>query len=108
MGYYWDRVDHRWVPRPRWELSQADRHRIFRRRQLLLELIAEIKERPREPPTKLVGDDAECFALARRNERAVKLYARLLSRSLIATDELLMKELGRQIVDLTAEDEKAA
>ena len=41
-----------------------------------------------------------------RNDRAAKLYASLLARTLIGTDEVLMKEWGKQIVELTAGGER--
>lgn len=105
MGYFWDQLDRKWIPRPRWEQRLSERRRINRRRELLRHLIVEIGDGPPRPPAQFI-DDAEYFTMIERNDRAAKLYASLLARTLIGTDEVLMKEWGKQIVELTAGGER--
>jgi len=101
MGYFWDQLQQTWVPRPRWDRTRGERRRASRRQKLLGELIAEIEDGPIQPPAQFVGQDAEYFNFTRRNDRAAKLYAALLARTLIGTDEVLMKKSGEQVAKLT-------
>jgi hypothetical protein len=102
MGYFWDQLDRSWIPRPRWERTKGEKRRASRRHRLLDELIAEIEDDPIKPPAQFVGQDAEYFTFTQHNDRAAKLYAALLARALIGTDEVLMKERGKEIAELTA------
>jgi hypothetical protein len=106
MGYFWDQLDRRWVPRPRWERTKSEKQRATRRQRLLDELIAEIKDGPIQPPAQFVGQDSEYFETTQKNERAAKLYARLLARSLVGTDEHLMKDIGERVAQATDGGEK--
>ena len=101
MGYFWDQLERTWVPRPRWERTKAEKQRAGRRQRLLDQLIAELKDRPAQPPVQFVGQDAEYFTFTQRNDRAAKLYAALLARTLIGTDEVLMKESGERVAEVT-------
>jgi hypothetical protein len=106
MGYYWHVLDQRWIPRPRWEPKPAERKRLSRRRKLLAELVNEIEDHAQEPPEQFVGDDAEYFETTQKNERAAKLYARLLARALVGTHESLMREAGERVAQATDGGEK--
>jgi hypothetical protein len=103
MGYFWDQLERKWIPRPRWEKRPSEWRRVDRRKQLLRDLILEIEDSPVLPPDHFEGDDAEYFDMTQKNDRAAKLYATLLARSLIGTDEWLMKAYGEQIAKLTGE-----
>jgi hypothetical protein len=86
MGFYFDWVDRKWVPkdhdaRP----TPAQRRQRERRRTLLGNLITEIEQG---------GNGVTC------------LYAGLLARTLVQADEELMQEYGKQVVHIT--DEKVA
>lgn len=106
MGYYWDQIDRKWIPRPRWEKRPSEKRRVDRRKALLRDLISEIDDSPVLPPDHFEGDDAEYFGITQQNDRAAKLYAALLARTLIGTDEWLMKAYGHQIAKLTGSGEK--
>jgi hypothetical protein len=108
MGHYWDQIDRKWIPRPRWEKRPTEKRRFNRRRELVRELIAEIQDSPVLPPDRFEADDAEYVAIMQQNDRASKLYAVLLAHTLIGTDEWLMRLFGQQIAELTAGDEKVA
>jgi hypothetical protein len=108
MGHYWDQIDRKWIPRPRWEKGPSETRRVDRRQRLVRELIAEIEDSPVLPPDHFEGDDAAYFNITRQNDRAAKLYAALLARTLIGTDEWLMKAYGQQIAQLTGSGEKVA
>jgi hypothetical protein len=80
MGYYYDWVDSRWLPidhQRRVTLKQQ--RRIDRRRDLLQRLLLEI---------------------ARGNNSVTRLYAQLLARALLQTDEMIMREDGQRVVGL--------
>jgi hypothetical protein len=90
MGYYYDRITERWVPRDHdRKITPGVRRVLDRRANLIEDLITEIN--------------------APANSDAI-LYASLLARSLVASDEILMKEFGEEIVRLTdpGADKKAA
>lgn len=106
MGYFWDQLERKWVPRPRWEKRLSEKRRVHRREELLRDLISEIEDSPVLPPDHFEGDDAGYFAITLQNDRAAKLYAALLARTLIGTDELLMKDWGQRIAALTTAGEK--
>jgi hypothetical protein len=73
---------------------------------LLQQLIAEIQDAPMRLPKSRESDDMEYFNVTQRNERAVKLYATLLVRALVGTDEVLMRARGKQIAELIGEGER--
>ncbi len=107
MGYFWDPLDRQWLPRPRWQRRLCEKRQANRRRRLLQQLVAEIDDKPIPPPERFEGDDdTKYFAVTQQNDRAAKLFAALLARSLIGTDEMLMKEWGQEIAELTAGGEK--
>jgi hypothetical protein len=108
MGYYWDQIGQKWIPRPRWDRRASEKRRTNRRRQLPRQLLDEIDDIPVRPPDHFEGEDAEAFAFMKRNSQAAKLYASLLARALVGTDEMLMKEWGNQIAELTAGGEEVA
>jgi hypothetical protein len=105
MGYFWDELERKWISRPRRERTHRDRRRVARRDKLLTELVAEIED-ARAPARPSEGEDEEYFAMTQRNDRAAKLYAALLVRALVGTDELLMKNWGERIARVTAGGER--
>ena len=106
MGYFWNEIDCKWVPRPRWAKRPAERYRAERRGQLIGQLLDELKAQSTRPPKAFVGEDKQYFSFIQQNERLAKLYAALLTRALTGTDEELMKEFGPQVAALTAGDEQ--
>jgi hypothetical protein len=108
VGYFWDRIERKWAPRPRWKKRSSEKRRVDRRKELLHDLISEIEDGPLLPPDQFEGDDAEYFDRTQPNDRAAKLYAALLARTLIGTDESLMRAYGEQIAKLTGSSEKVA
>lgn len=108
MGYFWNELDRTWMPRPRWARTAQERHRASRRGKLLTELAAEIEDGAAPAPPTLEGEDQQYLQYTKANERAAKLYAALLARALIGTDECLMKQWGKGIVELTAGGEKVS
>jgi hypothetical protein len=108
MGFFWTPLEQKWIPRPRWPRTHGQQRRVTRREKLLRELIAEIQDGSTRQPRFALQEDAEAFVFMQRNARAAKLYAALLARALVGTDEMLMKEWGNQIAELTAGGEKVA
>ena len=107
MGYYWDHIERKYHVRPRWQRRPAEERRCRRRESLLQQLVAEIQDAPmRLPKSHELSDDLEYFNVTRQNERAAKLYATLLVRALVGTDEVLMQAHGKQIAELIGEGEK--
>lgn len=84
MGYYYDWIERKWLTGEQVKPTAHQRRLRLRRRTLLQELLTEIEQ----------GGDTG-------------LYAGLLARTLVQTDEELMRQLGRQIADITAQDESA-
>jgi hypothetical protein len=84
MGFYYDYVDRKYqeIDHHR-ELTPQQKRSISRRRSLLDELFAEIEH----------GGDSNAG-----------LYARMLARALVKTDEILMRDLGEQVGVLTDPD----
>lgn len=87
MGYFYDWVEEKWKPKRDETLSLSERRQVNRRSTLLRELIAEIEQ----------GGDG-----------ISRLYAGLLARALLATDEELMRDHGERIVKLTSPCENTA
>lgn len=108
MGYFWEQLERKWVPRPRYDRTHTEQGQVTRRKNLLLELIDELTDDSKHPVRRLAGEDAEYYAYTQLHERAVKLYAGLLARTLIGTDEMLMKKFGEEIAELTAGGEKVS
>jgi hypothetical protein len=77
MGWYYDWIAKKWQPRK--APSQRQRQHHSRRRVLLRDLLGEID----------TGDSV------------TKLYAGLLARAVVARDQELMREYGRQIAEQT-------
>jgi hypothetical protein len=86
MGYYYDWVDRQWVPKSHTQPTPRQRRARLRRRSLLQDLITEIEH----------GHDS-----------VTRLYASLLTGSLLQSDEELMREFGRQVADLSHQSVKA-
>jgi hypothetical protein len=82
MGYYYDWVNRQWVSRNHAEPTPVQRQQRARRRTLLDDLITDIEH----------GRNGEAY-----------LYAGLLARTLVTTDEELMREFGKQVVRITGE-----
>jgi hypothetical protein len=82
MGYYYDWVDRKWVPRQDATPTPAQRRLTARRRDLIRNLLTEIEHH---------GDSV------------VYLYTALLTRTLVQRDEELMREFGKQVVGATSE-----
>jgi hypothetical protein len=84
MGYYWNAIDERWdaIDHGR-QLTAKQRRRIQRRKQLIADLITEVK----------VGRDA-----------VTRLYANLLLRALVLTDEELMRSHGKEVAELSPKE----
>ena len=80
MGYYYDWIAEQWREGRCTELRRAERARNAQRRTLLLGLLNEIG----------AGGDS-----------VATLYANLLARQLITSDETLMREFGRDVVNQT-------
>jgi hypothetical protein len=88
MGYYYDWINAKWIERERGlrpTIGPSVRRRR-RRRTLIGELLTEIAE----------GHDSDAT-----------LYATLLARALVTTDEELMKEYGEHIAHVSAGEEAA-
>jgi hypothetical protein len=86
MGFYYDHLDNKWTPIDHHrKLTLAQRRVIHRRRALIDDLLAEIAE----------GGDG-----------VTGLYARLLACALVKTDELLMREVGKRVVETSREVEE--
>jgi hypothetical protein len=84
MGFYYDWLERKWQPSDRArELTLPQRQQIARRRALL---------------------DQVCTEIERGGNSDTGLYARLLARALVRTDELLMREHGKQVAVLTDPD----
>jgi hypothetical protein len=78
MGYYYDWINEKWVERERGcrpTIGPSVRRRK-RRRTLIAELLTEIAE---------------------SHDGDATLYATMLARALVTTDEELMKEFGEQV-----------
>ena len=82
MGYYYDWVDRKWVPKSHAKPTPRRLRLRLRRRSLLQNLITEIEH---------------------GNDSVTRLYASMLTRSLLQSDEELMREFGRQVADLSQE-----
>jgi hypothetical protein len=79
MGYYYDWINGKWIERERRDkptMGPSVRRRK-RRRTLIVELLTEIAE----------GNNSDAI-----------LYATMLARALVTTDEELMREYGKQVV----------
>lgn len=79
-GYYYDWVAEQWREGQSTELTRIQRRRNALRRTLLVNLLTEIR----------AGHDS-----------IATLYAGLLARQLITSDETLMREFGRDVVNQT-------
>jgi hypothetical protein len=81
MGLFYNEITKRWNEIDHeMEETDADRTRVRRRKALIKELIAEI----RDP-----------------NDSISLLYAELLARQIVQSSRFLMKDYGKQIVELT-------
>lgn len=88
MGYYYDWIEEQWVERPRDRVvTWGQRQRQQRRRKLLTYLIAEMTE---------------------SRDGVATLYAALLARTLVASDEELMGAFGEQIARIGARPQRGA
>jgi hypothetical protein len=86
MRYYWDHVAEKWQETTQSRSYTRERGmQLKRRSNLIADLIAEIEQ----------GQDSVC-----------KLYAQLLARSLVQSDELLMRDCGEQVAKLAATDKR--
>lgn len=84
MGYYYDHIEEKWQPIDHDRVLTAKQKRRLSRRRLLIEdLITEIER--------------GCNSLTH-------LYASLLLRTLVKTDELLMREYGETVSKVATED----
>lgn len=82
MGYFYDWLENRWVPIDHGRrLTPAQRRQIERHRQLVTDLITEVQ----------------------KSRGEIRLYASLLVRALVSSEELLMGEFGRQVAQLSPE-----
>jgi hypothetical protein len=81
MGYYYDWLERKWLPRQHRQLSLRERSEQSRRGALLHGLLVEISG----------GDSVS------------SLYAGLLARRLIGDDEELMRTFGKQLAELGQE-----
>jgi hypothetical protein len=80
MGYYYHWVDKRYQPLDHHrKLTATQQRQLSRRRNLVADLLVEMA----------AGDSV------------VQLYAGLLARTLICTDQDLMREFGEQVVKLS-------
>jgi hypothetical protein len=87
MGDYYDWIEGRWEPIDHARtLTPRTRRQITRRKTLIDHLVIEIEE----------GGDA-----------VTRLYAQLLARTLVKTDEVLMRECGRRIAAMSGERQAA-
>lgn len=76
MGYYFDYIDKRWLPKRQRSITAQQRRDLIRRKGLVAEVVEEIE----------CGDD-----------RVARLYAVMLARALVKTDESLMTEFGKRL-----------
>jgi hypothetical protein len=84
MGYYYDWIDGKWAELDHTrKLTNKQRQIIDRRRELVGELVKEIAE---------------------GGESVIGLYARLLAGALVQSDEILMREMGKQIAGLSKDE----
>ena len=80
MGYYYNHLEKRWDPIDHdRQLSREQKQQIARRKTLITALITEIEE---------------------SNDSLVKLYLGLAARSLVATDELLVRSHSERLAKL--------
>ena len=83
MGYYWDAVEEKWPPIDHDRvLSQSERLTIERRGELIEQLLMEM-HRPASGPT--------------------RLYASLLARALVGSDEELARRYSGEVAVATTE-----
>jgi hypothetical protein len=86
MRYFWDYIENIWQPTERSkELTRKRHRRIARRSQLIEDLFREID-------------------LGRNS--ITSLYANMLARALVQTDEKIMKEYGKRVAELSTDDSK--
>lgn len=84
MGYYYDHVDRKWEPIDHdRRLTGKQKQRLSRRKHLIVDLLTEINK----------GQNS-----------VTALYAGLLARALVKTDELLMREYGETVIKVASEN----
>ena len=84
MGYYYDHVDRKWEPIDHdRRLTGKQKQRLSRRKHLIVDLLTEIN----------TGQNS-----------VTALYAGLLARALVKTDELLMREYGETVIKVASEN----
>jgi hypothetical protein len=81
MGYYFDWLEKKWLPKQRAQPTSRQMLQRARHRAMLRGLITEIEE----------GDGV------------TRLYASLLARCIVSGDETLMRELGQQVAEMQVE-----
>jgi hypothetical protein len=86
MRYHWDYIEKDWKPNQHPDQLTRKRHRrIIRRSQLIEDLMREID----------LGSNS-----------ITSLYANMLARALVQTDEKIMSEYGKRVAELSATDSK--
>lgn len=81
MGYFYNHLEERWDPIDHErKLTRGQKRRIQRRGELIADLITEIE---------------------RGKGSVTKLYAGLLARTLASTDEILLREYGQRLAEMT-------
>ena len=84
MGYYFDWVNQKYHPIEHdREITPALQRKLVRRAQLVTALVTEIEK----------GGD-----------QITRMYANLLARTLVCTDELLMREHGERVAKLSLDE----
>ncbi len=86
MGYYYDWLERKWLPKSAVKLTPEQQSRRKFRRDLIADLLLEIENG---------GDGVAC------------LYATLLAHTLIATDEDLMGDYGQCVAELSEDVDRS-
>ena len=87
MGFYYDRIDEKWVPLDHdRKLTSRQRRELARHKALLICLLAELK----------TGNNSNSV---------ITLYARMLARALVQSDQELMQALGQRVAQRTGMEE---
>jgi hypothetical protein len=84
-SFYYDWLAQTWTPRPSTKRTAAQKSRCKLRHNLLSNLLVEIEH----------GGNG-----------VARLYALLLARTLVATDEILMREFGKHVAEKDSEVER--